>query len=69
MVKRRYVLRPRKEEKSEVPAIFFYLLPDTLTEKKREEQESPVFTKMPSPHYMEVAMLVLNKYVNQIDSS
>ena len=35
--------------------------PDTLTEKKVAESESQVFTKMPSPHYMEVAMLLLNK--------
>lgn len=35
--------------------------PDTLIEKKVAESESQVFTKMPSPHYMEVAMLLLNK--------
>lgn len=50
-------LRQRHKCRIEPPQ---WLNVDTLTEKKREEQESPVFTKMPSPHYMEVAMLVLN---------
>ena len=37
---------------------------DTLTERKAEESASQLFTKMPSPHYIEVAMLILNKYAN-----
>ena len=40
--------------------------PDTLTQKKREESESAVFTKMPSPHYMEVATLILNTSVHSL---
>ena len=34
---------------------------DVLVGKKTDEKASAVFTKMPSPHYMEVATLLLNK--------
>ena len=45
---------------------FTHTHPDTLTQKKREESESTVFTKMPSPHYMEVATLILNTSVHSL---
>ena len=34
---------------------------DVLVAKKSEEKASAVFTKMPSPHYMEIATLLLNR--------
>ena len=45
---------------------FTHTHPDTLTQKKREESESALFTKMPSPHYMEVATLILNTSVHSL---
>jgi hypothetical protein len=43
--------------------IVFYLLPtDKLEEKKQEEQDSQYFTPMPSHHYMEITLLLLQKY-------
>lgn len=42
-----------------VSLTFFFA--DVLVSKKGEEKSSAVFTKMPSPHYMEVATLLLNK--------
>lgn len=50
-------LRQRQKCRIEPPE---WLNVDTLIEKKVAESESQVFTKMPSPHYMEVAMLLLN---------
>ena len=38
-------------------------LVDTLSSINTAEAGSAVFTKMPSPHYMEIAMLLLNKWV------
>ena len=36
---------------------------EALSEKKQEEKDSPVFLKMPSEHYMEVANLLLSQCV------
>ena len=42
--------------------------PDYLTEKKSEEAAESFFTAMPSPNYMEVSSLVLNKSVGTAPS-
>ena len=34
---------------------------ETLSEKKQDEKDSPIFLKMPSEHYMEVANLLLSQ--------
>ena len=39
---------------------------DVLVAKKSEEQASAVFTKMPSPYYMEIATLLLNRWISYI---
>ena len=36
---------------------------ERLQELKEKEKEADFFTKMPSNHYMEVASLLLNRYV------
>ena len=36
---------------------------ERLQELKEKEKEADFFTKMPSKHYMEVASLLLNRYV------
>lgn len=36
---------------------------ERLQELKEKEKETDFFTKMPSKHYMEVASLLLNRYV------
>lgn len=37
---------------------------EVLVAKKSEEKASAVFTKMPSPHYMELASLLLNRWMS-----
>lgn len=39
---------------------------DILTEKKSEEAADPVFSEMPSPHYMEVSSLILNNAADDV---
>ena len=41
--------------------LFFFS--ERLQELKEKEKEADFFTKMPSKHYMEVASLLLNRYV------
>lgn len=36
-------------------------LPDYLAEKKTEEAAASAFSEMPSPYFMEVSSLILNK--------
>lgn len=36
---------------------------ERLQELKEKEKEADFFTKMPSKHYVEVASLLLNRYV------
>lgn len=39
---------------------------DKLEEKKQEEIDSPIFTKMPSEHYMEFAQLVFDVAIEDV---
>lgn len=41
----------------------FLFFSERLQELKEKEKEADFFTKMPSKHYMEVASLLLNRYV------
>ena len=45
---------------SSIISLFFS---ERLQELKEKEKEADFFTKMPSKHYMEVASLLLNRYV------
>jgi GINS complex subunit 2 len=46
-----------------------WLKVEALSEKKQEEKDSPVFLKMPSEHYMEVANLLLSHASDDIPHS